>query len=168
MKGAQWIFRGDDGAAYWICLSPLIPQRPQSALFVLLSFPLELFFLYCLASGSPLDSAHLSIFTASCSPTLCISAQVNPSIFGFYNAYTDSHQYIKWTLTSRCTNSTKSVPLPRDLPCHVLLRTPNRIPIVPDADDSARIGPDEPSVPDVVPKISTGAKGKGKRTSERP
>ena len=41
-------------------------------------------------------------------------------------------------------------------------------PIVPDADDTASMGPDEPPAPDVAPKISTGAKGKGKPTSAKP
>jgi hypothetical protein len=41
-------------------------------------------------------------------------------------------------------------------------------PIAPDVDDSASGGPDEPSAPDVAPKISTDVKGKGKLASGKP
>ena len=41
-------------------------------------------------------------------------------------------------------------------------------PIVPDVDDSASMGPDERSAPDVAAKISTEIKGKGKPASAKP
>jgi hypothetical protein len=41
-------------------------------------------------------------------------------------------------------------------------------PIAPDVDDSASIGPDDPSASDVAPKPSTEVKGKGKPVSGKP